>query len=108
MSATKKHNKSRAEGQTAIGVSMTIELRARIKSAAKNDRRTVSNWIALRCEEYLDGIKIPEGFTLGMEPPPEKSAPQTKASTPQNVIDPAAGGASTVRVKSLKKASGRK
>ncbi|MFZ4777513.1 MAG: ribbon-helix-helix domain-containing protein [Terrimicrobiaceae bacterium] len=40
--------------------------------------------------------------------PPEKPVPQTKTSTPPNIIDPAAGGASTVPAKSLKKATGRK
>ncbi len=50
----KKPGHDRAPGQTQISVSMPSELFARIRAAAANDGRTVSNWMREVIKRKLD------------------------------------------------------
>lgn len=45
---------ARAKGSTAISISMSQELRDKIKAAADADDRSVSQWIALRMRDILE------------------------------------------------------
>ena len=49
---TKSHD--RALGSTNISVSMSEDLRDKIRHAAEKDRRSVSQWIAINIEKILD------------------------------------------------------
>ena len=48
---TKSHD--RALGSTNISVSMSEDLRDKIRHAAEKDRRSVSQWIAINIEKIL-------------------------------------------------------
>jgi len=75
---------------------MPFELLDRIKESAKSERRTVSNWVALRCEEYLDAPHTPKSIIdavaaagkLLMEKDQRSDAADSAAGGAPQVVDP--------------------
>ncbi len=49
----KAKSHDRAAGSTNISVSMSEDLKKKIKDAAEKDRRSVSQWIAINIEKML-------------------------------------------------------
>jgi len=49
-------NKGRAPGQTILGVSMSKDLKGKIKSAAAAENRTMANWCVHHLEKILDAM----------------------------------------------------
>jgi hypothetical protein len=53
----KTRNKGRAPGQTILGVSMSKDLKEKIKRAAKSENRTMANWCVHHLEKILDAME---------------------------------------------------
>ena len=54
---TKPKSHDRAPGQTAISVSLSVELRDKIKAAAEADDRMVSNWISRTLKTHFEELE---------------------------------------------------
>jgi len=50
---TRKRNHDRAVGQTAISFSCSIELKSKLQRLAKEDDRTISNYLQRIIKSYL-------------------------------------------------------
>jgi NRPS condensation-like uncharacterized protein len=49
----KKYTPKRGTGNTRISISMPVEMREAIESAALRDKRTISNYLVTRFEAFL-------------------------------------------------------
>ena len=57
-------NHDRAEGQTLLGISMSKDLKARIKQAADKEKRPMANWCAFHLERLLDQMDAEQSGNL--------------------------------------------
>ena len=55
----------RAEDQTLLGVSMSKDLKERIRAAAEKEKRPMANWCAFHLERLLDEMDAASGEKHG-------------------------------------------
>jgi hypothetical protein len=79
-------NKGRAPGQTILGVSMSKDLKEKIKRAAKAENRTMANWCVHHLEKILDAMDGNEN------PPLSRSHPMMLNDTPIDQPEEKANG----------------
>jgi hypothetical protein len=66
---TEKSQPGRSPGNTMLGVSMTVELKAAIRKAAEKENRTMANWCAVYLQAAVDEIQATTKREAGGKPP---------------------------------------
>jgi len=69
-------NKTRADDQTVLGVSMPKTLKARILKLADGERRSMAQWSVMQLERIVAELETQQAAALSAKPPAAENARQ--------------------------------